>query len=104
MTEISIHRRIWADKLFKALVILLSLSSIVPMFLILFMITQNGISVIDWQFLSHLPKPVGEAGGGISNAILGTLWLIGLSFLFSVPLGILPGFSSRNTKEGSWPI
>jgi phosphate transport system permease protein len=100
MTEISIHRRIWADKLFKALVIFLSLSSIVPMFLILFMITQNGISVIDWQFLSHLPKPVGEAGGGISNAILGTLWLIGLSFLFSVPLGIFAGIFLSEYKGG----
>jgi phosphate transport system permease protein len=100
MPEISIHRRIWADRLFKALVILLSLSSIVPMFLILFMITQNGISVIDWQFLSHLPKPVGEAGGGISNAILGTLWLIGLSFLFSVPLGISAGIFLSEYKGG----
>jgi len=100
MTEISIHRRIWADKLFKALVIVLSLSSIVPMFLILFMITKNGISVIDWQFLSHLPKPVGEAGGGIANAIVGTLWLIGLSFLFSVPLGIFAGIFLSEYKGG----
>ena len=100
MTEISIHRRIWADKLFKALVIVLSLSSIVPMFLILFMITKNGISVIDWQFLSHLPKPVGEAGGGIANAIVGTLWLIGLSFLFSVPLGIFAGIFISEYRGG----
>jgi len=91
MTEISIHRRIMADKLFKALVIVLSLSSIVPMFLILFMIAQNGVSVIDWQFLSHLPKPVGEAGGGIANALWGTLLLIALSFVFSVPLGVFGG-------------
>jgi len=91
MTEISIHRRIMADKLFKALVIVLSLCSIVPMFLILFMIAKNGVSVIDWQFLSHLPKPVGEAGGGIANALWGTLLLIALSFVFSVPLGVFGG-------------
>ena len=91
MTEISIHRRIMADKLFKAIVIILSLSSIVPMFLILFMIAKNGVSVIDWQFLSHLPKPVGEAGGGIANALWGTLLLIALSFVFSVPLGVFGG-------------
>ena len=100
MTEISIHRRIMADKLFKAIVIILSLSSIVPMFLILFMITKNGISVIDWQFLSHLPKPVGEAGGGISNAIYGTLWLIGLSFIFSVPLGVFAGIFLSEYRGG----
>ncbi len=87
----SILWRIWADRLFKTLIIALSLGSIVPMFLILFMITKNGISVIDWQFLTHLPKPVGEAGGGIANALVGTLWLIVISFVLSVPLGVLGG-------------
>jgi phosphate transport system permease protein len=91
MQEVSIRRRIRVDKLFRTLIIVLSLGSIVPMFLILFMITKNGISVVDWQFLSHLPKPVGEAGGGIVNALLGTLWLIVLASLFSVPMGILSG-------------
>ncbi len=60
--ETSVHRRIWVDKLFKALIIVLSLGSIVPMFLILFLITKNGISVVNWEFLSQLPKPVGEIG------------------------------------------
>ena len=97
--ETAIHRRIRVDKLFKALIIVLSLSSIVPMFLILFMIAKNGVSVIDWQFLSHLPKPVGEAGGGIANAIWGTLILIGLSFMFSVPLGIFGGIFLAEYRE-----
>ena len=91
MTQTDIRRRIRLDKLFKALVIVLSLSSIVPMFLILFMIVKNGVSVVDWQFLSHLPKPIGEPGGGIANALWGTLLLIGLSFVFSVPLGVFGG-------------
>jgi len=98
--EISIHRRIWADKLFKGLIILLSLCSIVPMFLILFLIVKNGISAIDWEFLTHLPKPVGETGGGISNAIWGTLWLIVLSFLFSVPLGVSAGIFLSEYRGG----
>jgi len=89
--ETSVRRRIWADKLFKTLIIVLSLSSIVPMFLILFLITKNGISVINWDFLCQIPKPVGETGGGISNALFGTFWLIVLSFIFSVPLGIFAG-------------
>ena len=99
MAETSIHRRIRVDKLFKALVIILSLTSIVPMFLILFMIAKNGVSVIDWQFLSHLPKPVGETGGGIANAIWGTLLLIGLAFVFSVPLGIFGGVFLSEYRE-----
>ena len=98
--EASVHRRIWVDKLFKALIIVLSLSSIVPMFLILFLITKNGISVVNWEFLSQLPKPVGEIGGGISNAIFGTLWLILLSFIFSVPLGIFAGIFLSEYRAG----
>jgi phosphate transport system permease protein len=99
-TEISIYRRIWADKLFKTLIIVLSFSSIVPMFLILFMITRNGISVIDWHFLTQLPKPVGEAGGGISNAIWGTVMLIALSSLVSVPLGVFAGIFLSEYRSG----
>ncbi len=98
--EASVHRRIWADRLFKAIIILLSLGSIVPMFLILFLITKNGISVVNWEFLSQLPKPVGEIGGGISNAIVGTLWLILLSFIFSVPLGIFAGIFLSEYRAG----
>ena len=99
MKELSIRRRILWDRLFKALIILLTFCSILPMFFILFFITSKGISVINWRFLTHLPKPVGEMGGGISNAIIGTFMLIGIATVFSIPLGILAGiFLSENRK------
>ncbi len=100
MAEVSIHRRIWTDKFFKALIILFSLGSIVPMFLILFMIARNGISMISWDFLTQLPKPVGESGGGIWNGMVGTLWLILLSSLFSIPLGVFAGVFLAEYKRG----
>jgi phosphate transport system permease protein len=69
------------------------------MFFILFFITSKGISVINWSFLTQFPKPVGEMGGGISNAIIGTFMLIGIATAFSVPVGILAGiFLSENRK------
>jgi phosphate transport system permease protein len=99
MKEHSIKRRILWDKLFKGIIVLLTFCSILPMFFILFFITSKGISVINWRFLTHLPKPVGEMGGGISNAIIGTIILIGISTAFSVPIGILAGiFLSENRK------
>ena len=99
MKEPSIKRRIVYDKLFKTIVVLLTFCSILPMFFILFFITSKGISVINWRFLTQLPKPVGEIGGGISNAIIGTLMLIGIGTVFSVPIGILAGiFLSENRK------
>jgi phosphate transport system permease protein len=97
--EPSIKRRILYDKLFKKIIVLLTFCSILPMLFILFFITSKGISVINWRFLTHLPKPVGEMGGGISNAIIGTLILIGIATAFSVPTGILAGiFLSENRK------
>jgi phosphate transport system permease protein len=102
MREITIRRRIIADKLFKIVVILLTLSSILPMFFILFFITKNGISAVDWHFLTELPKPVGEIGGGISNAIIGTVMLIIISSLLSVPLGIFAGIYLSEYRKGKF--
>ncbi len=99
MKEPSIRKRILWDKLFKGTIVLLTFCSILPMFFILFFITSKGISVINWRFLTQLPKPVGELGGGISNGIIGTFILIVISVAFSVPIGILTGiFLSENRK------
>jgi len=91
MKETGIRKRILVDRLFKALIVLLACSCILPMFLILFFITRYGIAVIDWNFLTKLPAPVGELGGGIANAIIGTAILIAIASVLAVPLGILAG-------------
>jgi phosphate transport system permease protein len=99
----SIRKRILWDELFKAVIVLLTFCSILPMFFILFFITNKGISVINWRFLTHLPKPVGEMGGGISNAIIGTFMLIGIATVFSVPVGILAGIFLSENRKGRLP-
>jgi len=83
------------------MIALLTFCSILPMFFILFFITSKGISVINWRFLTHLPKPVGEIGGGISNAIIGTFMLIGIATAFSVPVGILAGIFLSEHRKGT---
>jgi phosphate transport system permease protein len=65
--------------------------ALVPLALILFYLLQKGIGALEWGFLFHNPKPVGEAGGGFANAIVGTLVLIGLASLFAVPIGVIAG-------------
>ena len=87
----SLTRRIVFDRLFKVVVAILAFSTILPMFFILFFIAKNGIPVIDWNFLTRLPAPVGESGGGIVNAIIGTLMLILIASIIAVPLGIFAG-------------
>jgi phosphate transport system permease protein len=62
-----------------------------PLALILIHLAQLGASSIDWNFLTHLPRPVGETGGGMANAIVGSFVLVGLAVLIGVPTGVLGG-------------
>ena len=86
-----LQRRILADKLFKGLIVFLSFVCMLPMFLILFFIVKKGVSVINWGFLVSLPRPMGEAGGGISNALVGSAILILIASVISIPFGVLAG-------------
>jgi phosphate transport system permease protein len=56
-----------------------------------FATVSSGIKAINWDFFVHLPAPVGEIGGGIANAIVGTGLLILLSSVISIPIGVLVG-------------
>ncbi len=61
------------------------------LFNILFHLISQGCSSINWDFMTHLPKPVGETGGGMANAIVGTLILLGLAVTIGVPVGLATG-------------
>ncbi len=92
--------RIAKDKGFKATVIVLSFLSMLPLFLILFYILRNGLASLNWGFLIALPKPVGEAGGGIANAIVGSFLLVIIASLPAVPIGITAGVYLSEQKVG----
>ena len=91
MKDRRLQRRIVADKLFRTLIIVLAFICMLPMLLILSFIIKNGISAINWGFLVSLPRPMGEAGGGISNALVGSAILVLIASVISIPLGILAG-------------
>jgi phosphate transport system permease protein len=73
---------------FCALSVLLAL---VPLALVLFFVVSQGILAINVDFFTQMPKPVGEPGGGMANAIVGTLILAGLGSLLAVPVGVVSG-------------
>jgi phosphate transport system permease protein len=102
MRDSALKRRIFVDHAFQVIVVLLSFCSILPMFFILFFISKNGISSISWNFLTKLPAPVGETGGGISNAIIGSALLILLASVIAVPLGILTGIYLAEYRKGKF--
>ena len=99
MKKSNLSWRIIKDRAFKAGVIFFAAITILPLLLILFYIVRNGIAVIDWQFLTSLPKPVGEVGGGILNAIVGTLMLIVIACSIAIPLGVFAGIYLSERKE-----
>jgi phosphate transport system permease protein len=51
----------------------------------------KGAGSLNWAFLTQTPKPVGEPGGGMANALLGSIMILGIASLFGVPVGIAAG-------------
>jgi phosphate transport system permease protein len=64
---------------------------VLPLALIVWHLLAKGLPALGPAFFLELPKPVGEAGGGMANAIVGTLILVGLGALFAVPIGVGAG-------------
>ena len=72
---------------------------VIPLLFILGFIIKAGITKINWHFLVNVPKPVGETGGGIANALVGSILIIFCASLIAVPIGILCGiYLSENGK------
>jgi phosphate transport system permease protein len=64
---------------------------LVPLGSILIYVASRGASSLSWAFFTSLPSPVGELGGGMGNAVVGSLVLVGLACLFGLPVGIGAG-------------
>lgn len=93
------RRRRVGNALFRGTIVTLGLLAIAPFFVVIYHIVVKGASAINWAFITQLPKPVGESGGGMVNSIVGTLIIILLSVILSVPFGIFTGvFLSENKR------
>jgi phosphate transport system permease protein len=79
---------------------------IAPLTLLFYHLIKSGIGAVNWAFFTQLPKPVGEAGGGMANAIVGTFELIGLAALLGIPVGVGGGIflSEYAFLRLNWPI
>jgi phosphate transport system permease protein len=65
--------------------------ALIPLAFVLFFVISQGIQSLNVDFFTHNPRPVGEPGGGMANAIVGTLILTALAAAMAVPIGILSG-------------
>ena len=84
-------RRKLASTVFVGCCGLAVLLALVPLAFVLFFVVSRGILALNINFFTQMPKPVGEAGGGMANAIVGTLILTGLGSVMAIPIGIMSG-------------
>jgi phosphate transport system permease protein len=83
--------RRWKSSFFSVCLGLATLVVMTPLFLVLYFLIKEGASSITVNFFTQIPKPAGEIGGGMANAIFGSITLLGLASLVGIPLGILGG-------------
>lgn len=79
----------WMDQLMTAVLGVCLIITVGSLFLILSYLLYHGIGALNWDFFVKLPTPVGETGGGMANAVVGSAMLVGLATLFAVPIGVL---------------
>jgi phosphate transport system permease protein len=67
------------------------LIALIPLTMILFYVVSQGVQALTVEFFTAMPRPVGEPGGGMLNAFVGTLILIGLAAAMAIPVGVVSG-------------
>jgi phosphate transport system permease protein len=97
----TIRRRRVVNGIMVALLVLAAAIATLPLLFILTHLVRLGAGSLDVDFFTRMPRPVGEAGGGMANAIVGTLILIALACAFGLPIGVGAGLylaERRGTK------
>jgi len=87
---LSLRRRI-TDRVMTGAAVLTVVIVLAPLVAIFGYVVYRGVGAINWAFLTQTPKPVGEAGGGMANAIVGSIFILGIASIIGVPLGIGAG-------------
>lgn len=100
-----IKYRIGKSNVFKIVVIILASACVLPLLAILFYILKEGVSHINFHFLVNVPKPVGEVGGGIANALVGSLIIVSVAAIIAIPIGVMCGIylsENESTRLAYW--
>ncbi len=87
--------------LFLAFLISCAFIVLSPLFMVSQYVFMKGASSLNWDFFTALPKPVGEVGGGMVHAILGTLYMVSIGGILAIPLGIISGIYLSEFSRGA---
>jgi phosphate transport system permease protein len=83
-----LRRRKAINALVSVLLVLAAALALLPLLSVFKYVLVQGAPALDWSFFTQLPKPVGETGGGMANALVGTLILVGIASVIGIPWGI----------------
>jgi len=98
---LSVGRRL-SNLCFIGLAGLAALLVLAPLAAIFSYLVYKGVGALNWDFLTHTPRPVGEAGGGMANAIVGSSIVLGIGSILGVPLGIGAGIYMAEFGRGRY--
>src|SRR5580658_9845511 len=90
VAPIALSRRI-TDHVMTGVAVLTVILVLLPLFAIFAYLVYRGVGSLNWAFLTQTPKPVGEAGGGMANAIVGSVLILALASIIGVPVGVGAG-------------
>jgi phosphate transport system permease protein len=94
----NINYRLARNKAFSWVIVVFAFLITLPLLAIIYFVLKNGLSRLSWDFLVNIPKPVGEVGGGIANALIGSILIVFLAAIMAVPIGILCGIYLSENK------
>jgi phosphate transport system permease protein len=106
MTAPNHNWRKFKNVFMQALALVCALLVVAPLVLVFYHLIKEGFSSINWAFFTQLPKPVGEPGGCMGNAIVGTFVVLAQAALIGVPVGVLGGvfLSEFGGSKLNWAI
>lgn len=85
------YKRKLTSSIMMSLTFVAALAAIIPLVFIFYYTISKGVTYLNLDFFIAMPKPVGEPGGGMANAIVGTLILIGIGGAIGIPVGVMTG-------------
>ena|ERR1700761_5021514 len=85
--------------IFKGIIIFFAFVITLPLIIILLYIIKQGAMQVNWHFLTNVPAPVGEKGGGIINALVGSFLMVLMASILAIPIGMMAGiYLSENGR------
>ncbi len=98
--DLGYRRRKLVDRFARGFCIGATILAVLPLFLVLYYVAEKGLAGVSWDFFTKMPMPVGETGGGMKHALMGTLLVVVVASAIGIPVGVLAGIYLAEFGQG----